>query len=59
MFFELYWQYFVSGLVLWLTAKVGLNIRQKYRTYTNKQSIIHKVREFNESDNQGKQKYNN
>lgn len=26
MFFELYWQYFVAGLLLWVTVKVGLSI---------------------------------
>ncbi|ERL89011.1 iodotyrosine deiodinase 1 [Dendroctonus ponderosae] len=50
MFFELYWQYFVAGLALWLTAKVGMNIRKK--SSSNGPSTIQKVKDFKENDNQ-------
>ncbi|XP_050311846.1 iodotyrosine deiodinase [Anthonomus grandis grandis] len=54
MFFEMYWQYFVAGLVLWLTVKLGLYMKKSRSTETiveDKQTKAHRVSR-NDSDSE-------
>lgn len=43
MFFELYWQYFVAGLLLWVTVKVGLSIHSKRKLEAKNEKGTRKV----------------